>query len=725
MDLDDHVFYRSSHSLIVTDRPTIGSAIMRGQQLGKAMNIDVKPFRWGSTTIQQTLDMIIVVKIVLEDKILKALKTQCEILVYDTVDTIATDGMKKIVGCMNRFDIITTTTEACRLLLYQEGYEGQSIVLPHHWDPRLDRSIGEEEEVKEEEEEEEEEADLVYGYMGCAKKLYENLLHSDKLLDTFDNFRVFDTECGEEVTDVLRQKKSLDHLVHRLDNMDRLKDKIPFNCHLSIRPEDTSVYKYKTNAKVSTAAALGHLIYTTKEQAAVEVLGFSYPLYFENDTWDCVDTKLKLRPSKAELTQAKSILEKVREDTSIENIARRYKCDLDICIAVIRYIKVMKKIVEQLPRSDEDTRPKCLIYRCMFGAKEEITIPTSEGGQREQQEGYDCYYIAVTDKLDHPIPYPYKPIYAPLIELPSHYQFPVRTSKATVAGTVTNRIWKILLPALLDEKKWQTSIYGDWAKPLDMDHALDILSKEDSPDLNLWTHPDRKRPIDEIQVLVDVKLITREKARYYQNLYKYMCPEWLRSRATENCVLVRKHTELCKRSMRAWFQCFLFHIQRDQASLQFVLSYFRYNNTQCVPYSQLLLPASCVYPMETIYWDVGQDFRVRQFLPRSRNVQDYKVHDSDQLPPGLELDTETGELKGFPEPIIGRYKTRIVAKNATSAVVIPLEFVFTEGDHPLETDKNRGIDDLRSQHKIWKYLAISSFACIVVLCTIVIKMLWL
>jgi hypothetical protein len=53
-----------------------------------------------------------------------------------------------------------------------------------------------------------------------------------------------------------------------------------FNCHLSIR-EPGREFLYKPNCKVSTAAAVGANLITTRDLSTVELLGEDYPFYCE------------------------------------------------------------------------------------------------------------------------------------------------------------------------------------------------------------------------------------------------------------------------------------------------------------------------------------------------------------------------------------------------------------------------------------------------------------
>jgi hypothetical protein len=61
---------------------------------------------------------------------------------------------------------------------------------------------------------------------------------------------------------------------------DFFRSALAFNCHLSLR-EPGPDFLYKPNCKVSTAAACGANLVTTRDESAVELLGPDYPFYAE------------------------------------------------------------------------------------------------------------------------------------------------------------------------------------------------------------------------------------------------------------------------------------------------------------------------------------------------------------------------------------------------------------------------------------------------------------
>lgn len=98
-----------------------------------------------------------------------------------------------------------------------------------------------------------------------------------------------------------------------------------FNAHLSLRKPGRE-YRYKPNAKVSTAAACGAVLLTTPDEAAVELLGEDYPFYVEPLRDAVVDgvERLKRAIGGPEWKDALRRMERIREDTALEAITDQY-----------------------------------------------------------------------------------------------------------------------------------------------------------------------------------------------------------------------------------------------------------------------------------------------------------------------------------------------------------------------------------------------------------------
>jgi hypothetical protein len=145
-------------------------------------------------------------------------------------------------------------------------YIGSIHVIRHHWDPRLERTktlnSGK----------------LIFGYMGSILSLEHtnNFLHYRKLKDKY-NIIFYDTDSGRDVTNYIKQDNFSFFSLGQKHNGNNMPASVSFNCDINIREYNTPVSKYKTTAKVATAAALGHNILTTLDSANTDVLPADYP----------------------------------------------------------------------------------------------------------------------------------------------------------------------------------------------------------------------------------------------------------------------------------------------------------------------------------------------------------------------------------------------------------------------------------------------------------------
>ncbi len=98
-----------------------------------------------------------------------------------------------------------------------------------------------------------------------------------------------------------------------------------FNCHLSIRRHGRE-FLYKPNCKVSTAAACGANLITTRDVTAVELLGEDYPYFCDPDPESILAAIERARRSfgSIEWRQGLERLRAVRETTSLDRILDQY-----------------------------------------------------------------------------------------------------------------------------------------------------------------------------------------------------------------------------------------------------------------------------------------------------------------------------------------------------------------------------------------------------------------
>jgi hypothetical protein len=99
-----------------------------------------------------------------------------------------------------------------------------------------------------------------------------------------------------------------------------------FNCHLSVRSPGREIL-YKPNCKVSTAAACGAALISTRDLSTVELLGEDYPYYCEPERESILAAVERARATfgGAEWHAALDRLRAVREITGIERVLDEYE----------------------------------------------------------------------------------------------------------------------------------------------------------------------------------------------------------------------------------------------------------------------------------------------------------------------------------------------------------------------------------------------------------------
>lgn len=99
-----------------------------------------------------------------------------------------------------------------------------------------------------------------------------------------------------------------------------------FDAHLSVRGTRRELL-YKPNAKVATAAACEAVLITTRDAAALELLGDDYPFYLEAAAPGAVAAgiaRARRAHGGAEWDEALARLRALRDELAIERVAERY-----------------------------------------------------------------------------------------------------------------------------------------------------------------------------------------------------------------------------------------------------------------------------------------------------------------------------------------------------------------------------------------------------------------
>lgn len=243
-----------------------GSAILRGTQISDQFNelgVDSKVVTVSEIPKDEINSLFVWVKNI-NPTIVKQLVNNAH--VYDVVDNYI--YQKELVQSVIQDGVINhliVNNEFMKLEIHKENNISLNdiSVIHHHWDPRISTAR------------KENQSNLTFGFLGSVASLVhtDNFLHYRTLADKY-KVRFYDTEIGKNVSDLVNNDKKI--VVKRNpDAMEQLK--IHFNCHVSIRQNNTPESLYKTSAKVVTASALGHNIITTYEEATKDILPSDYP----------------------------------------------------------------------------------------------------------------------------------------------------------------------------------------------------------------------------------------------------------------------------------------------------------------------------------------------------------------------------------------------------------------------------------------------------------------
>mmetsp|Transcript_8967 Transcript_8967/g.21097 ORF Transcript_8967/g.21097 Transcript_8967/m.21097 type:complete len:322 (+) Transcript_8967:268-1233(+) len=201
----------------------------------------------------------------------------CKIKVLDFVDKYLTK-QNIIDETLYEYDALIVNSNFMKdYFIEKRNFTREIFVVLHHSDPRWHnvRTTNESESI-------------IFGYSGSLPSLHhtDNFLHWQDLIKRYP-LTFVDTDSGI------------------------LPEKVDFQCDLSIRPLGTPVSQFKTCAKVATAAALGHNIITTWDEAVKDSLPRNYPFLLKD----------------ASLVEIQKMMDKVSADYEgdrhLWNIARR------------------------------------------------------------------------------------------------------------------------------------------------------------------------------------------------------------------------------------------------------------------------------------------------------------------------------------------------------------------------------------------------------------------
>lgn len=161
------------------------------------------------------------------------------------------------------------------------NFKKNIFIVYHHFDTKLniDKNI---------------KTKLTFGFMGSVKSLThsDNLLHYKELKKLYD-IEFFDTEIGDYVTNYVNNN-DYSFKKPNIFSVNNMPKTYKFNCHLSIRKEGTELSKFKTTAKIATAAAVGHNIIITQDECTNDILPSNYPFILKKTDFDNVKKMIEL-----------------------------------------------------------------------------------------------------------------------------------------------------------------------------------------------------------------------------------------------------------------------------------------------------------------------------------------------------------------------------------------------------------------------------------------------
>lgn len=227
----------------------------------------------------------------------------CKVKVLDIVDKYLANG--KLNGAfidkhLNEFDVLVVNSNYMKNYFEKErNFVGEIIVLLHHSDPRWHHTITNTTATQNK--------ILRFGYSGTIAKLRNtaNFLHYRAVTKQFP------------ITFVDTDKGGIPQIVD-------------FSMDLSVRPIDTPLSRFKTSAKVATAAAMGHNIITTWDEAVKDCLPKDYPFALKDASLKTLQEMMKMASKDYAGDQVLwkrglGMMEGVNRELSLPAIAAKYQ----------------------------------------------------------------------------------------------------------------------------------------------------------------------------------------------------------------------------------------------------------------------------------------------------------------------------------------------------------------------------------------------------------------
>jgi len=220
-------------------------------------------------------------------------------LLPDVIDKLLYPEKRFILGHLHEYDAIIVNSSFMKKYFRQElGYNGSIEVLLHHSDPRWHMTKTNVSSQS-----------LQFGYIGTLDAISHGNFENHEILTKLYPITLVQTGSviGSEVT---------------------------FEMDLSLRRLGNPFAQFKTSAKVATAAALGHNIITTWEEATRDCLPPDYPFALIDSSLDSIKNMFDLaiqdyNGDKVLWNKGLQMMKEVNQTLSLPAIALEYETFLD------------------------------------------------------------------------------------------------------------------------------------------------------------------------------------------------------------------------------------------------------------------------------------------------------------------------------------------------------------------------------------------------------------
>lgn len=325
-----NIFYMETNKIVfILNTGKTGSDKMRGNQIINSLkNYKAeKKYRCDDTflnDINKYKNSIFIWIKSLQDieKYCSLTKKNNNINIYDVVDEyLCNKNVESINNILNKnvFDCLIVNNKYMKnYILKNTTFKNEIKIIYHHYDPSLDKCLTENKSM------------LNFGFIGSIASLQhtDNFLHYNKLIQKY-KIEFLDSESGLYKTKEMYLGKPPIKGVKQID-FDLNPLTLNFNCHISIRELNSKISKFKTTAKLATAAAFNHNIITTDEECVKDILPSDYPFILRNSDYESIEKMFDLVISdyngdKKLWNKGLKIMADVKDKLNISSIVKEYE----------------------------------------------------------------------------------------------------------------------------------------------------------------------------------------------------------------------------------------------------------------------------------------------------------------------------------------------------------------------------------------------------------------